>query len=307
MNYTINQLRVFLKITQTKSVTKAAEELHLTQPAVSIQLKNFQAQFDIALTEIIGRRIFITDFGKEIALSAEKIINEAQAINYRTQEYKGKLAGRLKISVVSTGKYVIPYFLAGFLKQNEGVELLLDVTNKSQVIKSLENNEVDFSLVSVMPVHMNLSKLELMQNQLYLVGNSDNSFQKKVYDKNIFDTLPLIYREQGSGTRLVMENFILKNKLPVKKKMELTSNEAVKQAVIAGMGFSIMPLIGIKNELNTGELQIIPVKGFPIKSVWNLIWQKEKGFSMVANSFLEYVKAEKKNIIKEKFGWIEAY
>jgi len=305
MNYTINQLRIFLKITQTKSVTKASEELHLTQPAVSIQLKNFQSQFDIPLTEIIGRKIFITDFGKEIAVSAEKILEEAQSINYRTQEYKGKLAGRLKISVVSTGKYVMPYFLSGFLKLHEGVELLLDVTNKAQVIQSLENNEVDFSLVSVMPENMKLNKLELMQNQLYLIGNKDNKFKKKMYDKKIFETIPLIYREQGSGTRHVMEKFILKNHLPVKKKMELTSNEAVKQAVIAGMGFSIMPLIGIKNELNTGELQIIPVKGFPIKSVWNLIWLKDKGFSMVANSFLNYLKAEKENIIRNKFSWFE--
>jgi len=306
MHYTIHQLRIFLKITQTLSITKASEELHLTQPAVSIQLKNFQAQFDIPLTEIIGRKIFITDFGKEIAISAEKILNEANVINYRTQEFKGKLAGRLKISVVSTGKYVIPYFLSGFLKQHEGVELLLDVTNKSQVIASLENNVVDFSLVSVMPENIKLNKLELMQNQLYLIGNRDQIFKEKIYDKKIFETIPLIYRERGSGTRHVMEKFILKNKLPVKKKMELTSNEAVKQAVIAGMGFSIMPLIGIKNELNNGELQIIPVKGFPIKSVWNLIWLKDKGFSLVANSFLNFVKVEKQNIIKEKFSWIES-
>ena len=305
MNYTFNQLRIFLKITQAQSITKASEELHLTQPAVSIQLKNFQAQFDIALTEMIGRKIFITDFGKEIALSAEKILNEAQAINFRTQEFKGKLAGRLKISVVSTGKYVLPYFLTGFLKQHEGVELSLDVTNKSRVIESLENNEVDFSLVSVMPENMKLNKLELMQNQLYLIGNKDKKFKEKIYDKKIFETIPLIYREQGSGTRHIMEKFILKNKLPVKKKMELTSNEAVKQAVIAGMGFSIMPLIGIKNELNMGELQIIPVKGFPIKSVWNLIWLKDKGFSMVANSYLDYLKTEKQNIIKERFSWFE--
>ena len=307
MNYTINQLRIYLKITQTQSVTKASEELHLTQPAVSIQLKNFQAQFDIPLTEMVGRKIFITDFGKEIAVAAEKILNEVYAINYKTLAYKGQLIGNLKISVVSTGKYIIPYFLSGFLKQHDGIELQLDVTNKSQVIKSLENNEVDFCLVSVIPDKMKLNKLELMQNQLYLIGNKDKKFKEKIYDKKIFETLPLIYREEGSGTRHVMEKFILKNKLPVKKKMELTSNEAVKQAVIAGMGFSIMPLIGIKNELNNGELQIIPVKGFPIKSVWNLIWLKDKGFSMVANSFLNYLKAEKQNIIKEKFDWFESY
>ncbi|MEO5999960.1 MAG: LysR substrate-binding domain-containing protein, partial [Chitinophagaceae bacterium] len=218
MNYTFNQLRIYLKITQTQSVTKASEELHLTQPAVSIQLKNFQAQFDISLTEMVGRKIFITDFGKEIAVAAERIINEVYAINYKTLAYKGQLIGNLKISIVSTGKYIIPYFLSGFLKQHEGIELRLDVTNKSQVIKSLENNEVDFSLVSVIPDNMKLNKLELMQNQLYLVGNKDKKFKDKIYNKNIFETIPLIYREEGSGTRHVMEKFILKNKLPVKKK-----------------------------------------------------------------------------------------
>ena len=307
MDYTINQLRIYLKITQTQSVTKASEELHLTQPAVSIQLKNFQSQFDIPLTEVIGRKLFITDFGKEIAVAAEKILNEVSAINYKTLAYKGQLAGNLKISVVSTGKYIIPYFLSGFLKQHEDIALQLDVTNKSQVVKSLENNEVDFSLVSVIPTHLKLAKLELMQNQLYLVGNRDTRFKDKMYDKKIFEQIPLIYREAGSGTRHVMEQFILKNKLPVKKKMELTSNEAVKQAVIAGMGFSIMPLIGIKNELNNGELQIIPVKGFPVKSVWNLIWLKGKGFSLVANAFLSYLKTEMQNIIREKFNWFEMY
>lgn len=307
MNYTINQLKIYLKVAQTQSVTKASEELHLTQPAVSIQLKNFQAQFDLPLTEMIGRKIYITDFGKEIAESAERVLNELQAINYRTQEYKGKLAGRLKISVVSTGKYVMPYFLSGFLKKHEGVELLLDVTNKSQVIQSLENNEVDFSLVSVIPENLMLSQLELMENKLYLIGNKEVIYKEKMYEKIIFENIPLIYREQGSGTRHVMEKFILTNKLPVKKKMELTSNEAVKQAVVAGMGYSIMPLIGIKNELNTGELQIIPVEGFPIKSVWNLIWLKDKGFSIVANAFLDYIKAEKQNIIENEFSWYEEY
>ena len=118
MQYTLNQLQIFLKISQTNSITKAAEELFLTQPAVSIQLKNFQNQFQIPLTEVVGRQLFITDFGKEIAAAAENIINEVYAINYKTLAYKGQLSGRLKISIVSTGKYIMPYFLSGFLKQN---------------------------------------------------------------------------------------------------------------------------------------------------------------------------------------------
>ncbi len=307
MNYTINQLRIFLKITQTQSVTKAAEELHLTQPAVSIQLKNFQDQFEIPLTEIIGRKIFITEFGKEIAVAAENILNQVYQINYKTLAHKGQLTGRLKISVVSTGKYVMPYFIADFLNEHEGIELIMDVTNKYKVIESLERNEVDFSLVSVLPDHIKIEKTELLQNKLFVVSNTTQKFNKKLYDKSIFETLPLIYREEGSGTRQTMEKFIQKNNLPVRKKMELTSNEAVKQAVIAGLGCSIMPLIGIKNELHNGQLQIVPVKGFPIKSVWNLIWLKGKKHAPVALSFLQYLKKEKLNIIKEKFDWFEQY
>ena len=307
MNYTINQLKIFLKVAETLSITKASEELYLTQPAVSIQLKNFQQQFEIPLTEMIGRKIFITDFGKEIAEAAQKILNEVYAINYKTLAHKGQLIGNLKISVVSTGKYIMPYFLSGFLKQHDGVELLLDVTNKSKVIESLENNLVDFSLVSVLPPNMNINKLELMENKLYLIGNRDKKFSKKTYNKKIFEDIPLIYREQGSGTRHVMEKFLNRNKIHTIKKMELNTNEAVKQAVMAGMGYSIMPVIGIKNELNNGELQIIPIAGFPVKSVWNLIWLKDKKFSPAATAFLNYVKKEKENIIKQKFDWHNLY
>jgi len=307
MNFTLHQLQIFLIITQTQSITKAAEELHLTQPAVSIQLKNLQNQFDIPLTEVVGRKLYVTDFGREIALAAEKILDEVYAINYKTLAHKGQLTGRLKISVVSTGKYVLPFFLSTFLKQHQGIELVMDVTNKARVMESLERNEVDFSLVSVLPEAMKIKSVELMQNKLYLVANTENKYHKQPYGNSIFETLPLIYREPGSGTRYVMEKFIDKNKLPVRKKMELSSNEAVKQAVIAGLGCSIMPLIGIKNELNNGDLQIIPVKGFPIKSTWQLIWLENKNLSPVASSFLTYIRREKSNIIKEKFGWFEGY
>jgi DNA-binding transcriptional LysR family regulator len=296
-----------LKITQTKSITQAAEELHLTQPAVSIQLRNFQQQFDIPLTEIVGRKIYITDFGKEIALAAEEILNQVQAINMKTMEFKGQLVGRLKISIVSTGKYVMPYFLSGFMKEHPGVQLQMDVTNKSRVIESLQDNEVDFSLVSILPPSLNVDKLELMQNKLFLVGSSASQFQKKSYDKNIFEELPLIYREEGSGTRMTMERFIERNRITAVKKVELTSNEAVKQAVIAGLGYSIMPLIGIKNELNTGVLRIIPVKGLPISTKWSMIWLKGKMFSPIAKAYLEYVRKTKKEIIEQRFNWYEQY
>ena len=307
MNYTLHQLQVFLKVTQFESITKAAEELHLTQPAVSIQLKNLQDQFEIPLTEVVGRKLFVTDFGKEIAIAAENIINEVNAINYKTMAHKGQLSGRLKISIVSTGKYIMPFFLTQFLREHEGVELILDVTNKSKVIDSLEQNSVDFSLVSVLPDHLRVEAIQLMENRLYLVGNSEQKFNKRAYNYDILNKLPLIYREEGSGTRNVMEKFIKQNNLPVKKTIELTSNEAVKQAVIAGLGYSVMPLIGIKDELNNGSLQIIPVKHFPITSDWNLISLKGKNFSPIAKAFKNYVVNHKDEITQKYFEWLSGY
>jgi DNA-binding transcriptional LysR family regulator len=306
MNYTLHQLQVLLKVSQTKSITKAAEELHLSQPAVSIQLKNLQDQFEIPLTEVVGRKLYMTDFGNEIVLAAENILNEVYAINYKTLIYKGQLAGKLKLSVVSTGKYVIPFFLAGFLNKHQGIELEMDVTNKSKVLESLINNNVDFALVSVLPENHSYGKVELMKNKLYLIGNSEKNYDLN-NTKEILKNIPLIYRENGSGTRLVMERYFQKHNIKVLKKMELTSNEAVKQAVIAGLGCSVMPLIGIKNELISGDLQIIPVAGFPIESSWNLIWNKSKNFSVAANSFLNYIRNEKDNIISQKFDWFDKH
>lgn len=307
MNYTLNQLQIFLKIVQTKSVTKASEELNLTQPAVSIQLRNFQNQFDIPLTEVVGRRIYITDFGLEIAEAAENIISQVHAINYKTSAYNGQLTGRLKISVVSTGKYVMPYFLTEFMQKHDGIDLLMDVTNKNKVIESLENNEVDFALVSILPSKLNIEKMDLLQNKLYLVGSSEKKLQKFTHTKEIFKELALIFRENGSGTRQTMESFIERNKISVLKKMELTSNEAVKQALLAGLGYSIMPLIGIKNELHNNELQIIPIKGLPIKTTWSLIWLKGKKHTPVSESFLAYLNKEKSHIVQNKFSWYEQY
>lgn len=299
MNYTLNQLQIFLKVVETNSVTKAAEELHLSQPAVSIQLKNFQDQFNIPLTEVVGRKIYITDFGREIAAATEQIINQVYAINNKTLAYNGQLSGKLKLSVVSTGKYVMPFFLTDFVKSNTGIELQMDVTNKSKVIESLENNLIDFALVSILPNTINIEKLDLLQNKLFLVGNTKT--------KQPLKDLPLIFREQGSGTRQTMERFFEKNKLIVQKKMELSTNEAVKQALLAGLGYSIMPLIGIKSELQNKELQIIPTRGLPIKTTWSLIWLKGKKHSPVALSFVNYLKKEKSSIVRDKFSWYEQY
>ncbi|MEM0999421.1 MAG: LysR family transcriptional regulator [Bacteroidota bacterium] len=307
MNYTLHQLRIFLKITQTGSITKAAEELHLTQPAVSIQLRNLQDQFEVPLTEVIGRKLYVTDFGKEIAVAAQRILDEIHAIRYKAEAYRGFLTGQLTISVVSTGKYVMPYFLSGFLQQHPGIDLNMDVTNKTYVVESLERNAVDFALVSVLPDNLSVDKVPLMANKLFLVGNQNLNFPAEAPNWQALSKVPLIFREPGSATRRAMEMFLDNHKLSVRKKLELTSNEAVKQAVLAGLGFSIMPVIGLKNELQNRSLRIISIDGLPITTDWNLVWLRKKKFSPVAEAFLKYIREEKDSIIDETFQWFEKY
>ncbi|SFR49857.1 DNA-binding transcriptional regulator, LysR family [Robiginitalea myxolifaciens] len=307
MNYTLHQLKIFYNVAHYQSITKASEAMHLTQPAVSIQLKNFQDQFSIPLTEVVGRRLYITDFGREIAEAAESIIHQVEAINYKTHAFEGEIAGRLTISTASTAKYVMPYFLTDFMEANPGVDLVMDVTNKSRVVESLEENAVDFAMVSVLPEHLKVNRVELMQNKLYLVTGSRRKLPANYSKADIFRKQPLLFREPGSATRMAMETFMNKYNYENPKRIELTSNEALKQALIAGLGYSIMPLIGIKNALGNGDLEIIPVRGLPMITHWNLIWLKSKNLSPTAAAYLEFVQREKDRIIQEHFGWFEKY
>jgi len=302
MNYTLNQLQIFLKVAQLKSITKAAVELNLTQPAVSIQLKNFQDQFENPLIEVLGKKVYVTDFGLEVSGRIEQILTQIESISNLNKEKKQRLTGKLRIAVVSTGKYVMPYFLSDFLRQNTEVTLLMDVNNRAGVIQSLENNEIDLALVSVLPNKKNFESLELLPNNLFLVGKNPIYRKKNAEDSMGYSEFPFIYREKGSATRQTMERFIEKKKIQPVKKLELTSNEAVKQAVLAGLGYSIMPEIGIRNELANGLLHIVPVKGLPITTSWQLIWLKGKRHTSVSNSFLEHLKNEKDSIVAEHFS-----
>lgn len=307
MQYTLHQLEIYQKVAELQSVTKASQEMYLSQPAISIQLKKLQEQFPQPLFEVIGRQLYITDFGKQVALSVDKVLNEVESLNMKTLSFNGELAGKLKIAIVSTAKYVMPFFLTDFMQSNKEVTLTMDVTNKASVIESLEKNLVDFALVSVLPENVKVNSIQLMQNKLFLVGGRQHNQAGKHITKKAISKLPLIYREFGSATRQAMESFITAQGIPNDKRLKLTSNEALKQAIIAGLGYSIMPLIGVKNELETGDIQIIPTKGLPIATHWNLIWLKSKKLSLIAEAYTNYLRENNEAIIKNSFQWFEKY
>lgn len=295
MNFTLHQLQILREVKNHQSITKAAQAMFMTQPALSIQLKKFQNQFTVPLIEYVGKQLYFTEFGEEIAAVAEKILDEVEQLKFKSKQYEGLLTGTLRISSASTGKYVIPYFLSGFIQDNPGIDLKLDVSNKTIVMQNLSDNQLDFALVSVIPERLDVNEEILLENKIFLTG-AQKSFQ---------EGLPLIYREAGSATRSAMTQIFKEDKR--RKSIQLTSNEAVKQAVIAGLGYSMIPLIGIKNEIINEDLFIVPYPQLPITTHWRLIWQKKKQLSPVGVAFLEYIRTHKKDIIDENFKWYTDY
>ena len=303
MNYTLHQLKVFVKVAELKSVTKASEELFLTQPAVSIQLKKLQDQFEIPLTEIIGRQLYVTDFGHKVLEVSKKILSESDLLRSTISEYKGFLTGKVNLSIVSTAKYVFPYFLKDFVSKYPEIEINIDVTNKSKVLEGLQNNTSDFALVSVLPEDMKLEKIELLENHLFMVGPSKDVIDGKFDVKKS----PLIFREEGSATRLAMENYLDNKKVKYNKKLELVSNEAIKQSIIAGLGYSIMPLIGLKNELLNGMVEIIPQNKLPIITKWYLVYNSGKKLTPASKRMVEVIEEVKQSVIDNQFGWEDQF
>jgi LysR family transcriptional regulator, low CO2-responsive transcriptional regulator len=307
MNFTLHQLQIFKTVVDASSVSEAAQILHMTQPAVSIQLKNFQEQFDLPLTELVGRRIRITDLGYEVAEIAKDILDRAEAVEQRLAAYKGLLAGKLKFAAVSTGKYILPHFLGSFIKQHPQIILNIDVTYRSKVLELLQGNEIDFALVSVLPEDMDIDSESLMPNYLHLVAPGSYDVESNVsLNSNDISELPVIYREQGAGTRMVIESFFRDLPKPPRVKMELTSTEAVKQAVMAGLGVSVLSIYSMHYELQEGLIKILPAEGFPLQSEWKLIWMRRKPLSPVAKAYLNFLREHKAEIISDYFGWINS-
>lgn len=297
MHYTLHQLQVFLKVAELGSVSKAAEAMHLTQPAVSMQLRKLQEQFALPLTEMVGRQLFLTEFGQEIATAARPILEQVHAINYKTLAYQGQLTGQLRIMSVSTGKYIMPYLLSDFLYRNPGIELQYQVTNKQQVLAALEQNSIDLALVSLVPVHLALEKMELLPNELRLVASplllerAGTSHWQELLQRQ-----PLLFRESGSGTRQLMETWLAGQGWSQPHRFELASNEAVKQAVLAGLGCSVMPVLGIKGELQRGEMVVVEAPGLPLYSQWSLVHARGKRLLPAAAAFLSFLARERETI-----------
>lgn len=287
MKYTLHQLQIFVRLSRNFSVTRTAEELNMSQPAVSIQLKNFQANFAIPLTEFVHKRIYLTEFGRTVAAKAEEVLRSTEGVNQCLAAYRGEITGPLRISTVSTGKYIAPYLLAPYIKQHPSVDISLNVSNKTQVLSELTTNEIDLALVSLKP-EMRLKEYVLMENEFVLVG-AKPPVSAEPWSPDRLGDIPILFREPGSATRQIMERYLQHHGVMVKRSLELTSNEAIKQSIMAGLGYSIMPKVSILAALEQGWLFIQPIKGLPIKNQWSFIWPEGKKLSPQAQAFLDNV------------------
>ena len=302
MNLTIHQLKAFQAIAKYQSITRAAEAMNMTQPAVSIQLKNLQEQFEVPLTEIIGKKIHITEFGQELVDTADRIFAELGQIEEKMLELKGLLGGKIRISAVSTGKYIIPYLMADFMKIYPHVEISLKVSNRYNVLAHLQENTTDLALVSIWPSDFDLDSIPLAENKWYLACSPEKKSSYEHYIKQgDWTKIPFVLREKGSGTRTMMEKFFAEREIHVESKLELATNEAVKQAVMAGLGASILSNFSMAREIKDERIALLEYPGLPLKADWKLIWLKQKKHSPAVKAFIRWLSENREKILSNHF------
>ena len=295
MHITIRQLQVFESVARHLSYTRAAEELHLTQPAVSMQIRQLEQAVGLALFEQIGKKIYQTRAGELMLGHALTIQEHLELAKREMDELKGVDSGRLSIGVVSTVNYFAARLLAAFSRKHPNVEIRLDVTNRETLLRKLELNEPDLVLMGQPPNNLDVNASDFMDNPLLLVAAPDHSMAKM---KNIsLDSLideTFVVREPGSGTRLAMERFFLDRDFKPKSTVEMAGNEVIKQAIEVGLGLSVLSAHTIELELSAGRLITLDVIGIPIVRRWYVAHRTGKRLTPTALSFKQFVLAEGK-------------
>lgn len=290
---TLRQLKVFESVARNLSYTRAAEELHLTQPTVSIQLKQLSDIVGFPLLEQIGKRIFLTDLGRELLKVARDTFDNLSRFEMLVSDMKGVKAGKLHVTVITTAKYFVPRLLGSFYKRYPGIEVFLKVTNRERVLQRLADNEDDLYILGQPPEHMDVRAEMFLENPLVVVASHDHVLtgQTNIPVQRLVEE-PFLVREQGSGTRLAAQRFFSDQGLSLKIRMELGSNEAIKLAVAGGLGIAVISAHTLALERNSDELSILDVEGFPIRRQWYLAYPAGKQLTVVSSAFRDFLKEE---------------
>jgi DNA-binding transcriptional LysR family regulator len=298
LHLTFRQLSVFEAVARLLSYSRAAEELHLSQPAVSMQIKQLEENVGLPLFEQLGKKTFLTEAGRELSHYSRIIAQQLAEAESVLGELKGLQRGKLKISVASTANYFAPQLLAIFSQRFPTVSVSLDVTNRQALLAQLANNEMDMAVMGQPPEGLDLVAESFMENPLVVIAPVKHALAsaKKIPLARLQSETFLV-REPGSGTRIAMERFFNQHGVPFHAGMEMSSNEAIKQAVQAGLGLGILSLHTIGLELETKRLKVLDVKGFPIMRHWYVVHRKAKRLSTVAQAFKAFLLTEAKQIL----------
>ncbi len=290
MNVTLRQLQVFESVARHLSYTQAAHELHLSQPAVSMQIKQLEGNLGLNLFDQLGKKTYLTEAGQEMYHYSKVIAKQLDEAEEVLEQLKGIKKGRLTISVASTANYFATRLLAAFSKKYEFTSFSLDVTNRESLLQQLENNDPDLVIMGMPPEDSDLVAEDFMKNPLVVICPPDHAFAN---EKNIplakLQNETFVVREQGSGTWIAMQRFFAAHNVQLNTGMEMSSNEAIKQAVEGGLGLGIVSIHTLSLELETGRLKILDVESFPILRHWYLVHRKGKRLSPVAAAFRAFV------------------
>jgi len=299
LNMTFRQLKVFESAARHLSYTRAAEELHLSQPGVSMQIKQLEDVVGLPLFEQIGKKMHLTAAGREIyaySKSISHILDEAEVV---LDELKGLQSGRLSISVATTASHFATRLLAAFSQRYEDITISLDITNRASLREQLEANRPDLVIMGQPPEGVEVEAEAFMDNPLVMIASPDHPLASgRKLELKRFENEHFVVREKGSGTRSAIERFFNEHQVSFHTGIEMSSNEAIKQAVEAGLGLGIVSIHTLELELETKRLQVLDVKDFPIQRYWYVIQRKGKRLSPVAQTFKTFVLEQAKAFIR---------
>ncbi|SES66256.1 DNA-binding transcriptional regulator, LysR family [Nitrosomonas marina] len=298
LHVTIRQLTVFETVARHLSFSRAAEELYLSQPAVSMQIKQLEENISLPLFEQMGKQIHLTEAGNELYLYSRDILQRLADLEVALDELKGMERGKLNIAVVTTANYFAPHLLAKFCQRYSGVTVSLNVSNRESILKQLDENAVDLAIMGQPPDNLDITSQSFMENPLVVVAPTNHLLCRKqrISVKRLAQETFLV-REPGSGTRSAMERFFQQHGVRINKGMETDTTEAIKQAVQAGMGLGIVSLHTVELELETQRLKVLDVQGFPIPRFWHVVIRKNKRLSALAQTFRDFLLMEAASLI----------
>lgn len=281
------QLQVFLMVYKLKGYRKAAVALGLTQPAVSSQIKKLEQALDQPLFEYIGRTLYCTEAGEKVAAFIDTLFADIRHLQSDLGTIKGELSGELNITAVNTAQAVLPFLIKGFSQHFTSVKVIVNIVNRAQALVRLEQNNDELMIMTMVPSDRPLAVLPFLDNELIPVTAADISLAS-ITPQQFLDQ-PLILRERGSGSRLALEQHCADHHLSFDSYMEFGSNDAVKHAVIAGLGVAIMPKFSVMPELTLGTIKTLPLAGFPLRQSWCLVYPRGKHLTPVSQAFYDYI------------------